>query len=136
MLQQNCLPSARNTRRSSASCSNARQALVNSNFLCEADPSHQTFMTSKGVSYMEGRHLIPCTAKNVKTFWKRVGKSIDCVENIVCLCPTCHRKIHFGSEAEKRSIIKLLYNKQYSKLKKAGLDISEKELIGLYLRQS
>jgi len=90
----------------------------NSNFLCEADPSHQTFMTSKGVPYMEGHHLIPCTAKNAKTFWKRVGKSIDCVENIVCLCPTCHRKIHFGSEAEKRSIIKLLYNKQHSKLKK------------------
>ena len=106
----------------------------NSNFLCEADPSHQTFMTSKGVPYMEGHHLIPCTAKNAKTFWKRVGKSIDCVENIVCLCPTCHRKIHFGSEAEKRSIIKLLYNKQHSKLKKAGLDISEKEIIGLYLK--
>ena len=93
-------------------------------------------MTSKGVPYMEGHHLIPCTAKNAKAFWKRVGKSIDCVENIVCLCPTCHRRIHFGSEAEKRSIIKLLYNKQHSKLKKAGLDISEKELIGLYLRQS
>jgi 5-methylcytosine-specific restriction protein A len=114
----------------------AKQALVNSNFLCEADSSHHTFMTSKGVPYMEGHHLIPCTAKNAKTFWKRVGKSIDCVENIVCLCPTCHRRIHFGSEAEKRSIIKLLYNKQHSKLKKAGLDISEKELIGLYLRQS
>ena len=114
----------------------AKQALVNSNFLCEADTSHHTFMTSKGVPYMEGHHLIPCTAKNAKAFWKRVGKSIDCVENIVCLCPTCHRRIHFGSEAEKRSIIKLLYNKQHSKLKKAGLDISEKELIGLYLRQS
>ena len=112
----------------------AKQALVNSNFLCEADSSHYTFMTSKGVPYMEGHHLIPCTAKNAKAFWKREGKSIDCVENIVCLCPTCHRRIHFGSEAEKRSIIKLLYNKQHSKLKKAGLNISEKELIGLYLK--
>ena len=31
-------------------------------------------------------------------------KNIDCIENIVCLCPTCHRRIHFGSDEEKRAI--------------------------------
>ena len=112
----------------------AKQALLNSEFLCEADSTHQTFMTNKGVPYMEGHHLIPCTANNAKYFWKRHGKSIDCVENIVCLCPTCHRRIHFGSEDEKKKIIKLLYKKQYSKLKEAGLDITEKELIRFYFQ--
>ena len=110
----------------------AKQALNDAQYLCMADPNHNTFLTNKGFPYMEGHHLIPCTANNAKTFWNRYRKSIDCVENIVCLCPTCHRRIHFGSDEEKNAIIKLLYNKQLSKLKKAGLNISEKELIELY----
>ena len=81
---------------------------------------------------MEGHHLIPCTVNNAMYFWNKFEKSIDCVENIVCLCPTCHRRIHFGSKEEKESVIKILYNKQYSKLQKAGLAITEEELINLY----
>ena len=110
----------------------AKQALVNSEFLCETDSSHKTFLTNKGVPYMEGHHLIPCTVNNAMYFWNKFEKSIDCVENIVCLCPTCHRRIHFGSKEEKESVIKILYNKQYSKLQKAGLAITEEELINLY----
>ena len=103
-----------------------------SQFKCVFDNSHETFQTAKGVPYMEGHHLIPCTVSNVEYYWDKYGRNIDCVENIICLCPTCHRRIHFGSKEEKERIIKVLYKKQISSLRTAGLDISIDELLSLY----
>lgn len=110
----------------------SKQALKEANFKCLFDNSHETFLTNKGNPYMEGHHLIPCTVSNVEYFWSKYGRNIDCVENIICLCPTCHRRIHFGSNDEKDTIIRLLYKKQISSLKAAGLDISINKLLSLY----
>lgn len=81
---------------------------------------------------MEGHHLIPCTSSNAELFWSKFKRNIDCVENIICLCPTCHRRIHFGSKEERDTIIKSLYQKQISSLKAVGLDIAFEELLALY----
>lgn len=110
----------------------SKSVLVNSDYKCAADSNHNTFLTSKGVQYMEGHHLIPCTYNNAQLFWKKRKRNIDCVENIVCLCPNCHRKVHFGSTEEKRKIIELLYTKQIEILAKANLDISLEELYYFY----
>lgn len=110
----------------------SKLVLVNSQYQCAADNTHTTFNTAKGVPYMEGHHLIPCTYSNAQNFWKTKGRNIDCVENIVCLCPTCHRKIHFGSSDEKRKLIKLLYEKQIEKLSDANIAISLNELYTYY----
>ena len=110
----------------------SKSVLVNSKYQCAADNTHTTFTTAKGVPYMEGHHLIPCTYRNAQNFWKTKGRNIDCVENIVCLCPTCHRKIHFGSSDEKRKLIKLLYEKQIEKLSDANIAISLNELYTYY----
>ncbi|UPS45573.1 HNH endonuclease [Prevotella sp. E15-22] len=110
----------------------SKQALKEAHFKCVFNNSHDTFVTKKGVPYMEGHHLIPCTVSNVEHYWTKFGRNIDCVENIICLCPTCHRRIHFGSKEEKETIIKALYQKQISSLKAAGIDISLEELFSLY----
>lgn len=110
----------------------SRKAVAASGFKCSYDDAHYTFLRESGLQYVEGHHLIPCTACNTEKFWKRFGRNIDCVENIVALCPTCHRRIHFGSEAERTEIIDKLYKVQAEKLKKAGLKISLKELRRLY----
>ena len=113
----------------------ARKALADYEYHCCSDNKHITFTTPKGVPYMEGHHLIPCTANNAKFYWDKFAKSIDCVENIVSLCPTCHRRIHFGSIDEKKIIIKDLYKKLYTRLMKAGLNVTEEELINLYIEK-
>lgn len=110
----------------------SKQALRDANFKCVFDESHETFLTNKGIPYMEGHHLIPCTPSNVEKFWSEYERNIDCVENIICLCPTCHRRIHFGSKEEKETIIKYLYKKQISSLKAIGIDILIDELLALY----
>ena len=93
-----------------------------------------TFQTPQNVQYMEGHHLIPCTATNARDFWTRDTKSIDCCENIVCLCPNCHRAIHFGDESKVEELIKLLFTIQKEKLSSAGIQITESELLAFYKR--
>jgi len=109
----------------------SKQALKNANFKCEFDDSHSTFLTNKGVPYMEGHHLIPCTVSNTERFWSK-KRNIDCPENIICLCPICHRRIHFGRKVEKDHIIRSLYNKRKSLLQNVGIEISIDELLALY----
>lgn len=110
----------------------SKQALAVAGYKCAVDGSHITFQTPKGVPYMEGHHLIPCSYSNSKFFWEERGRNIDCIENIVCLCPNCHRKIHFGSSDEKAAIIENLYRKQEKRLSEIGLTISLDELNNLY----
>lgn len=110
----------------------SKQALKNANFKCEFDGRHYTFLTDKGVPYMEGHHLIPCTASNAERFWSENKRNIDCPENIICLCPTCHRRIHFGSKDEKDALIRDLYNKRKLSLQAVDLDIAIEELLLLY----
>ena len=110
----------------------SKQALKEANFKCVYNKDHKTFQTNKGVPYMEGHHLIPCTPSNVERFWATYKRNIDCVENIICLCPTCHRRIHLGSREDKKQIIKSLYEKQISSLRTIDIDISIDELFTLY----
>jgi hypothetical protein len=111
----------------------SKQALDSADYKCVAESEHKTFKSSRGVSYMEGHHLIPCTPSNAKYYWEKQNKNIDCEENVVCLCPTCHRRIHFGHKEEKIAIIKQLYKIQEPKLKKAGLTITLQKLLDLYV---
>lgn len=111
----------------------SKKALRVAKYKCVFDETHNTFVTNKGIPYMEGHHLIPCTISNTEYYWSKFNRNIDCVENIVSLCPTCHRRIHFGSKEEKVLIIRALYKKQISKLRNVGIDITEEELLALYL---
>lgn len=82
---------------------------------------------------MEGHHLIPCTPSNAKRFWEKNKANIDCIENIVCICPTCHRRIHFGSDKEKRKVIEQLYALKKKELENAGIEIGLEDLVRLYV---
>lgn len=110
----------------------SKLALLHAGFHCAANKSHTTFQTARGVQYMEGHHLIPCTYTNATRFWEERERNIDCEENIVCLCPTCHRQVHFGSKDEKEALLKVLYEHQIKKLESVGLGLSFEELISLY----
>ena len=110
----------------------SKSALKKADYTCQIDPTHKTFITTRGEKYMEGHHLIPCTVKNSKYFEKKFKKNIDCFENIVCICPNCHRAVHFGDWNTKEEMIKMMFIKQSGKLKKVGILITEKELLNLY----
>ncbi len=110
----------------------SKQALRAANYMCTGNQAHVTFKTNKGMPYMEGHHLIPCTYTNVKYYWDKYGVNIDCQANIVCLCPTCHRLIHYGTDDAKRILIEKLYKETREKLNNIGITIRLRDLLKLY----
>lgn len=79
---------------------------------------------------MEGHHFIPCTVDNSKKYESTT--KLDREENIVCLCPICHRAIHYGDEATKKQRLEQLLSIQKEQLSTMGIDLSLEELFALY----
>ena len=76
---------------------------------------------------MEGHHLIPMKAqKDFPTI------NIDRTENIVCICPTCHRMAHHGNRTTREKVLKLLYSERKKRLLEAGINISFQDLLNKY----
>jgi 5-methylcytosine-specific restriction protein A len=84
-------------------------------FKCKINQEHITFI-SNGKNYVEGHHVIPMFQQ------KNYDFVLDDVNNIISLCPNCHRKIH--SADDKKEIINDLYklNKKYMETNNIMLD--------------
>lgn len=102
----------------------AKGALKLANFKCEIDENHETFITKAGTPYMEAHHLIPLAAQ------EDFENSLDVDANIICLCPICHRNLHYGKVIEDD--LNKLYKKRKELLKQSGINISFKEMINYY----
>lgn len=103
-------------------------ALKRANYLCELDASHKTFQQENSRNYVEGHHVIPMHAQ------EDFEHSIDVPENIVALCPNCHRKVHLSNVETKNEIVHKLYKIIKSrKLSDRKIVISEDQLKKYYL---
>ena len=107
-----------------------KTVLKQNNYICEIEKltgeKHKTFNTNREVQYMEGHHLIPIKAQ------KDFQKNIDRSDNICCLCPNCHRALHYGAMVEKRERLVLLYNSKIRELEKNEINIDFEELVNKY----
>ncbi len=61
----------------------------------------------------------------------RVSVSIDIYANVICLCPICHRMLHYGMESEKRRVLEVIYNNRKKRLKNSGINLSRNEFVEL-----
>lgn len=104
------------------------QAIEGAHHMCEHNHEHLTFTAkSTGKAYMEGHHLIPLKYQN------QFNCGIDVYANIVCLCPVCHRLLHFGIEKEKIYAAEKLYDERKDRLAHSGIDISKKDFLSLVI---
>lgn len=110
----------------------SKKALVLNEYKCSYDETHTTFITAQNNPYMEGHHLIRCTKEIAEDFYNRFQINIDISNNIVCLCPNCHRKVHYGNRETKKEILTKLYEKQKEKLEEVGIKITLDELFTIY----
>lgn len=101
-----------------------KKALSRAQYTCFIDPNHDTFLTDSGDKYMEAHHLIPYKEQS------RFKYSLQVPANIVCLCPQCHRELHYGKN--RNEILKKLYKDRIDSLRKCGIDISFDELLKFY----
>ena len=88
-------------------------------YRCQADDTHITFISPvTGNNFVEPHHLIPMKAQSDFT------NSLDVKENIVVLCPNCHRKIHLAGHSEKEEMLNYFYQDLSAGLQKQGLEIT------------
>ncbi|TWT13146.1 HNH endonuclease [Planomicrobium sp. CPCC 101079] len=106
----------------------AKRAIALAKSTCEIDHTHKFFTSSTtGANYVEAHHLIPME------YQRDFEKSLDVEANIISLCALCHKKIHHATMAEKKPMIKDLYEERKGRLEKCGLEISSSDLLKLYL---
>lgn len=79
---------------------------------------------------MEAHHLVP--VKYQQLIWKKYNINVDCVENIVSLCPNCHRAFHNGTKEVKTKMIENIYEKLIPRYKSIGFIINVEEIKKLY----
>lgn len=113
-----------NTQSYKRSDYNAKKAIIIANYKCDLDNTHETFFAKNGKPYMEAHHLIPMHVQ------EQFDVSIDVLANIICLCPNCHKKIHYGMDIQ--SELKSLYDKRKELLEKQGIQITFKEIMKFY----
>ena len=85
-------------------------------FRCVINPNHQTFY-SKGEKYVEGHHIIPLFQQ------KNYNFKLDTIENIISLCPNCHREIHFSDNKEE--LLKQIFFINNKFMKKNEIDLND-----------
>lgn len=103
------------------------EAKKKSNYTCEMDFGHLTFFTAKDeMHYVEAHHLIPMAAQDY------FENTIDFADNIVTLCPNCHRKIHYALPSSRAEMIEYLYKRHEKLYEKYDITINKKLLLSFY----
>jgi len=102
-------------------------AIHAANFKCENDTSHQTFTSAKtGYQFVEAHHLIPME------FQDEHDASIDVPENIISLCPNCHRAFHNSIDKTKIELVKKFFSARKKALIEREINIDENKLLVNY----
>ena len=102
------------------------QSIESAGYKGEVNPTHVTFTAkSTGMPYMEGHHALPMKCQG------RFKSSLDIYANIVCLCPTCHRLLHYGIASEKTNVIDKIYYDRADRLAASGIKVGKTEFENL-----
>lgn len=105
----------------------ARTVIIERDYSCEFDEGHRTFISKRtGHNYVETHHLVPMSSQ-----W-RFEHSLDVPDNIISLCPTCHRLFHHAVPDEKNQLVRHFYRLRKEQLKERGIVIGADELLEAY----
>lgn len=103
------------------------EAKKRANYLCEMNAAHHTFINAADQqNYIEAHHLIPMAAQDYYDY------TIDFADNIVTLCPNCHRQIHYAIPNEKEQLVETLFQKRQKKYENYGIEIDIARLKNFY----
>lgn len=104
------------------------QSIESAGYQCEISPKHTTFTSkSTGHQYMEGHHALPMKYQD------KFEKSLDVYANIICLCPICHRLLHYGVASEKENVLDKIYYDRSKRLAVSGIKVSRSEFESLVI---
>lgn len=102
------------------------QSLKLANYTCELNTDHKTFISARnGMPYMEGHHSIPMKWQS------RFSTSLDVYANIICICPVCHRLMHFGRKEDIIPAADKIYYNRADRMAQSGIVVSHNEFLDL-----
>jgi 5-methylcytosine-specific restriction protein A len=105
----------------------AHSALEEANYQCFFDGSHSTFTSRRSLMpFMEAHHLIPMEHQ------EKFEYSLDVPENILCICPNCHRQVHHAIDAEVKPMLEQAFLTRQKDLLDRGLKLDLADLYKLY----
>ena len=88
---------------------------------------HKTFLNKTDQPYMEGHHIIPMSAQNDFT-----NINLDRTENIICLCPSCHKAVHYGNKSVVEQYLRVMYDIKKKELQSANIYLSLEDILKYY----
>ena len=99
--------------------------------ICMGNFNHKTFELRTGLFYIEAHHVIPKSLGLKDRQFQNVN--LDVVENLIPLCPICHKHIHIGKNTLAKEEIVLII---WEHIKKTGflkkITIGKLELFSIY----
>ena len=100
------------------------QSVMLAGYTCEMNKEHLTFTVEKTKQqYMEGHHAMPMQQQSAFSL------SLDIPANIVCLCPICHRRIHYGLLDDREDMARQIYTSRKERLAASGIMLSQDEFV-------
>lgn len=102
------------------------QVIELAGYSCEINEKHESFIAERNKKpYMEGHHAIPMRLQ------PQFNKSLDVYANIICLCPICHRRIHYGLKDDRQQMMMRIYEDRAERLDHCGIRLSKQEFADL-----
>ena len=103
------------------------ESISDAKFLCQNNPQHETFISRVSLQpYVEAHHLVPISKQ------RDFERSLDIQENIIVLCPLCHKKFHHAEVSVQKELIENFYNQRKDLLAKKSIQITLDELLAYY----
>jgi 5-methylcytosine-specific restriction protein A len=78
---------------------------------------------------MEAHHIIPLHLQ------ENFQYSLDVYANIICLCPLCHRQIHYGVYKERREMLDAIFEQRKERLNNSGILMDKGEFMQMILSE-
>ena len=94
------------------------KVLKKSDYSCFFDSTHYTFPSKTRPNYVEGHHIIPISLKD------SFEEELDCEDNIISLCPNCHKLMHYAIPECKEEYLKIILENT-SKLKSFNIVLDD-----------
>lgn len=90
-------------------------------YKCEANQNHSLFLSrASGKPFLEAHHVIPVSlAEHFK------GKQLDSIDNIVALCPHCHRAVHHAQSDQTIHILEKLISRRREILSQFAVSLQD-----------
>jgi 5-methylcytosine-specific restriction protein A len=66
---------------------------------CFMDNGHESFDNLDNLKYVEVHHIIPFSLSD------SLDTNLDVEGNLICLCPNCHKKMHYSNYESKKTMI-------------------------------